>query len=338
MVSVATARIGAAIVELTQQDTDLTRSSMRTPRLPPLNALRVFHAVARHMNFRSTAEELLVSPQAVSQQIKVLEEALGVALVERAGRGIKLTEQGVLFSQFVHAAFDEVLEGVKRVSKTARRDRVNVNVSPYFATRYLLDRLGTFQEREQRIDLRLTTMLELPDFETDEIDVSIQWGYGNWAKLDHTRLLDDPKIICCAPSLARKLQAPADLAAVTLLHPVFSKSLWPDVMRHLGVGSTAIHDAIQLHDAAMMRRATIAGTGVGLLSVLDALEDLRAGLVVAPFGLDALATLPADKVPGFYLVVPRSRRRLKSIAAFCDWIAAEDWTVRPQQHDDRAAC
>src|SRR5262249_51471446 len=194
----------------------------------------------------------------------------------------------------------EVLEGIKRVSKSAPRDRVNVNVSPYFATRYLLDRLSTFQEREQSIDLRLTTMLEMPDFATDEIDVSIQWGFGTWPRLEQTRLLDDPKIICSAPALARKLRKPADLAKVTLLHPVFSKSLWPDALRHLGVGETSIHDGIQLHDAAMMRRATIAGTGVGLLSALDAAEDIRAGLVVAPFGLDALSDLPAGQVPGFY--------------------------------------
>lgn len=75
-----------------------------------------------------------------------------------------------------------------------------------------------------------------------------------------------------------------------------------------------------------MRRATVAGTGVGLLSVLDAAEDIRAGLVVAPFGPDALAGMPAGEIPGFYLVVPRSRRRLKSIAAFCDWVIGEDWT------------
>ena len=287
---------------------------MPPPRLPPLNALRVFHAVARHLNFRSAAEELLVSPQAISQQVKILEAALSVPLVERAGRGIKLTEEGVLFSQFVHAAFDEVLEGVKRVSKTAHRERVNINVSPYFAARYLLDRLGTFQEREPGIDLRLTTLLEMPDFATDEIDVSIQWGYGKWARLDQIRLLDDPKIICCAPALARKLRKPADLAKVTLLHPVASKSLWPDVLRHLGLEGASIHDGIQLHDAAMMRRATIAGTGVGLLSTLDAAEDTHAGLIVAPFGENALADMPAEQVPGFYLLVPRSRRRVKSVA------------------------
>lgn len=308
---------------------------MPTPRLPPLNALRVFHVVARHMNFRSASEELLVSPQAISQQIKVLEDALGVALVRRVGRGISLTEQGVLFSQFVQAGFDELMEGVKRISKNARRDRINVNVSPYFATRYLLDRLGTFQELVPGVDLRLTTMVEMPDFESDDVDVSIQWGYGKWAKLDQTRLVDDPKIICCSPLLSRTLRNSADLAKVTLLHPAASTSLWTDVLCHLGVDGTSVRDSMQFHDAAMMRRATIAGTGVGLLSAPDAAEDIRAGLLVAPFGMNALAGMPIDKVPGFYLLLPRSRRRLKTVAAFCDWITGEDWTVQPRQHNEK---
>jgi LysR family glycine cleavage system transcriptional activator len=308
---------------------------MRTPRLPPLNALRVFDAVARHMNFRSASEELLVSPQAVSQQIKLLEDALGVALVARAGRGIVLTEKGGLFAQFVGAGFDELLEGVRRVSKTAARDRINVNVSPYFATRYLLDRLGTFRERAPSVDLRLTTMVDMPDFATDDIDVSIQWGYGKWARLEQTRLLDDPKIICCAPSLARTLRTPADLVKVTLLHPSSAPGLWSEILAHLGVEEASIHDGMQFHDAAMMRRATIAGTGVGLLSDLDAAEDASAGLLVAPFGMDALAGMAADRIPGFYLVLPRSRRRLKSIAAFCDWVTGEDWSARPQLRAER---
>jgi len=86
---------------------------------------------------------------------------------------------------------------------------------------------------------------------------------------------------------------------MTLLRPAFSKSLWADVLRHLGAGQpNHSTTGIQLHDAEMMRRATIAGTGAGLLSTLDAVEDRRAGLVVTPFGLNALAEMRADQVPG----------------------------------------
>jgi LysR family transcriptional regulator, glycine cleavage system transcriptional activator len=93
---------------------------------------------------------------------------------------------------------------------------------------------------------------------------------------------------------------------------------------------------MQFHDAAMMRRATIAGTGVGALSLPDAVEDTRAGLLVAPFGTDALAAMPADRVPGFYLVVLRARRRLQAVAAFCDRITGEDWSSDPQQCTEEA--
>jgi LysR family transcriptional regulator, glycine cleavage system transcriptional activator len=108
------------------------------------------------------------------------------------------------------------------------------------------------------------------------------------------------------------------------------------LLRHLGIEGTPIDDGIQLHVAAMMRRATIAGTGVGLLSMLDAAEDIRAGLVVAPFGVDALAGMAVDQVPGFYLLVPRSRRRLNSVAAFCDWVTSEDWAIQSQRQGKEA--
>jgi LysR family glycine cleavage system transcriptional activator len=104
------------------------------PRLPPLNALRVFHAVARHRSFRQAADELLVTPQAVGQQIKLLEDTLQVTLFERKGRAIELTESAILLSHYVEAGFNEFEEGVRRVTKSNYRERINLNVSPYFAS------------------------------------------------------------------------------------------------------------------------------------------------------------------------------------------------------------
>ena len=308
----------------------------RTPRLPPLNALRVFHVVARHMNFRIAAEELRVSPQAVSQQIKLLEEGLGAQLFERSGRSVKLTEKGVLFSHHVEAGFEEILEGVRRVAKPDLRERINLNVSPYFATRYLLDRLGEFRRIAPGVDLRLTTRVETPNFSADEVDVSIQWGCGRWKDLHQTLLVRDPKIICCAPSLAASIRRPADLRTATLLHPVRSDSLWSDALAHLGVAAPEGSQTLRFDDAATMRRATVAGLGVGLLSVFDAIEDIRAGALVAPLGIEALHGLAPERAPGFYLILPRSRRRLKTIAAFCDWILGENWSLLLPSLDDLA--
>jgi LysR family transcriptional regulator, glycine cleavage system transcriptional activator len=295
-------------------------------RLPPLNALRVFQVVVRHRSFRAAADELRVTPQAVSQQVKLLEDSLGVELFERRGRAVEPNESAILLAHFVQAGFDELTEGVRRVAKSAVRNRVNVNASPYFATRYLLDRVASFRAIAPEADLRLTTMVDLPDFVADDIDVAIQWGYGNWKGQEATLLLRDYKVICCTPDFARRIASPQDLARLPLLHPVLSPELWPNLLRHLGVsGREAQPDDMQFQDAATLRRGALAGLGVGLISTIDADEDLKLGRLVAPFGQRTMHAMREDQVPGFYLVVPRAHRRVRTIQAFCRWVEGEDW-------------
>lgn len=299
----------------------------RALRMLPLNALRVFQAVVRHRSFRSAADELLVSPQAVSQQIKALEDTLGLQLFARRGRAIEPNEQAILLAHYVQAGLDEIAEGVRRVTKGGPRNRINVNVSPYFATRYLLDRLARFRETMPDADLRLTTMVDLPDFVSDEVDVAIQWGYGAWKGLDQVLLLRDIKVPCCTPEMAERLTVPSDLLSLPLLHPVLSDRLWSAILASLGVAGDGGRGDIRFADAATMRRATLAGLGVGLISVIDAVEDLKTGRIVAPFGMDVMSRMPPDQVPGFYLVLPKSHRRDKAVASFCRWIEGEDWSL-----------
>ena len=296
-------------------------------RLPPLNALRVFHTVVRHRSFRSAADELLVSPQAVSQQIKLLEDILAVELFDRKGRAIEPTEHAILLAHFVQSAFDELTEGVLRVTKGSHRKRINLNVSPYFATRYLLGRLARFRELMPDADIRLTTMVELPDFIRDDVDVAIQWGYSEWTPYESTLLLRDQKVVCCTPALARQIRSPQDLLDLPLLHPVLSDRLWVDVLRHLGVSSEEAPGGIRFQDAATMRRATVEGLGVGLISTIDALEDLKLGKIVAPFGRNVMQDMSPAQVPGFHLVLPKTHRRLPAISAFCRWIEEQDWSI-----------
>lgn len=296
----------------------------RAPRLPPLNALRVFQTVVRARSFRAAAEELLVTPQAVSLQIRQLEESLGFPLFDRRARTVEPNEQAILLAHYVGAGFAEIEEGIRRVTRTRQRSRININASPHFATRHLLDRLAAFREIMPDADLRLTTMVDLPDFVRDEVDVAIQWGFGGWAPCDQVLLLPDPKVICCTPALAARLRAPADLLDCTLLHPMLGEGLWPAILAHLGVAGEA-RDAIRLQDAAAMRRATLAGLGVGLISRIDAEEDLKSGALVAPLGTAVMDAMPPDRVPGFYLVLPKSHRRIKQIATFCRWVEGQDW-------------
>lgn len=293
----------------------------------PLNALRVFLAVLRQRSFRRAAEELRVTPQAVSLQIRQLEEALGLQLFDRRARSVEPTSDAILLAHHVQAGFDEITEGLRRVTRAQQRNRININASPWFATRHLLDRLARFREVMPDADLRLTTMVDLPDFQKDEVDVAIQWGYGGWKGLDTTLLLRDWKVLCCTPALASRLREPADLLDMTLLHPVLSERLWRDVLGHLGVEGHP-RDGIRIADAAALRQAALAGLGVGLISEPDAREDLRSGALVAPFGGDVMRHMPDDQVPGFHLVLPRAHRRVPQVAAFADWVEKEDWQGR----------
>ncbi|SDE93760.1 LysR family transcriptional regulator, glycine cleavage system transcriptional activator/LysR family transcriptional regulator, regulator of gene expression of beta-lactamase [Paracoccus isoporae] len=294
-------------------------------RLPPLNALRAFHAVARHKSLRQAADELYVTPQAVGQQIKLLEDALQVKLFERKGRSIEPTESAVLLAHYVEAGFSEFAEGVRRITRSPYRDRINLNTSPYFATNYLLRHLSEFREEMPSLDLRLTTMIDMPDFARDDVDMTVQWGYGHWSDVECTLLVRDPKVICCTAQIAATLRKPADLLDCTLLDTVKSKHLWTDIFRHLGVEPGEQHGSIGFDDAASMRRATLQGIGVGLLSPHDAHADMRSGELVAPLGRDILDDMPDDQVPGFYLLVPRGHLRVQGVAALHRWMVSQDW-------------
>ena len=119
----------------------------------------------------------------LDERVAMAEEAL------RAHPNVRVTGFSGLLAHFVQAAFDELEEGVRRVAKSDTRTRINLNASPYFATRYLLDRLARFREIMPDADLRLTTIVDLPDFVRDDVDVAIQWGFGGWKGLDQVLLL-----------------------------------------------------------------------------------------------------------------------------------------------------
>ncbi|MEC8082732.1 MAG: LysR family transcriptional regulator, partial [Pseudomonadota bacterium] len=219
-----------------------------TKPLPPLNSLKAFLVVMRQGSFRAAADVLLVSPQAVSQQIKLLEDILKITLFERRSRTIVPTKQADELYMFVNAGFEEISEGVRRVSNTDLRERISLNVSPYFASNYLINNLDKLRSVMPDADLRITSMIDLPDFATDNVDVSIQWGFGKWKGLDTSLLVRDPKVICCTPELAKRIQTPNDLKKVTLLYPLLAHSFWLDILNFLGIDVPNFQGDIEFQD------------------------------------------------------------------------------------------
>ena len=290
--------------------------------LPPLNSLKAFDAVARNGSIKAAAAFLSVTPQAVSQQIKVLEEWLGEDLVQAEGQGLKLTEQGKKLEPFVAAAFAELEAGIWAVGKEEEFNQLSINATPYFANRFLIPALPQFRLQNSDLEIALTTRLATPDFREDGINLAIQWGYGDWDRASATLLFHDHKIICCAPALLEKqsLNGAKDLLDFPLLTTTVTERLWRDVFGFLKLDLSAAKIADAFDDAATMRQATQAGMGIGLISKEDAEEDLASGLLVAPLGLEALFAIPVDDVPAFYLLQPKSKKLSIQANLFQKWL------------------
>ena len=306
------------------------RELARGTRLPPLNALRAFHVAYRCRSLRRAGEELGVTPQAVGQQIRLLEEFLGQALFIRHAGELEPSESALILAGFVQSGFSDLAEGVRRVMRPPHRSRIALNVSPYFATHFLVPTLSLSDEAAAHAEIQLSTAIYLPDLGHDGIDMAIQWGYADsWPGHETTLLLPDPKVLCCTPALAARIRTATDLRDQNLLSLVTSTRLWPDVLRHLGLSDLAPAHRMGFDDAATMRRATLQGIGVGLLSEIHADEDIGSGALVAPLGRHILDDLPAEAVPGFHLVVARPHLQTPQVATFYRWLRDRDWRARP---------
>ena len=188
-------------------------------RLPPMQALRAFEAAASTGSLTRAAEALHLTHGAISHQIKALEADLGVRLVERAGRGIRLTDEGQRFANRVRTAFAELADAVREMTDHANPRQLRVSVIPSFAARWLLPRMGRFLAAHPDIDLDVRANLALADFHREDTDVAIRYGFGDWPGLVAEHLFDEIFFPVCSPRYANgKLPArPADLAHHLLL-------------------------------------------------------------------------------------------------------------------------
>src|SRR5215207_9113490 len=171
-----------------------------TRPLPPLNALRAFEAIARHLSFSKAAEELHVTPAALSHQIKGLEEQLGIALFHRRARSIELTDAGRLLYPGLHAGFESVRDAVGRLDR-AREDRILViSATPGLTAKWLVPRLWRFMAAHPDVDTRIAASMDYDDFIADDVDVAIRLSNGVHSDLHVEKLFDVPCCRCAARS------------------------------------------------------------------------------------------------------------------------------------------
>lgn len=294
-------------------------------RLPPLKSLQAFEAAARWLSFAKAADELFVTPAAISQQIKQLENYLGVELFRRMTRAVQLTPEARTVLPLVTEGFDNLAEAVDRLSREEETGLLTISSVPTFASKWLLNRLPDFSNKYPDIDVRLDASLDFRDFDLDGIDISIRLGMGGYKGLHVTQLLDEEVSPVCSPKLlngTRPLRTPEDLSGHRLIHVEWGKMKtgvpdWHMWAKAAGVEGINTGHGPRFTVEAMAIEAAINGAGVALVSHSAITDDLQSGRLVKPFDLDLKTDL------AFWLVCPHSHLRRAKVRAFYDWLITE---------------
>ena len=295
---------------------------MRRP-LPPLNALRAFEATARHLSFSKAAQELHVTPAALSHQVRGLEDMLGLKLFHRRARSIELTAPARLIYPGVRSGFEAIREALDRLGLGGEDRVLVVSAAPGLTAKWLVPRLYRFLARHPDIETRITASIGYANFTSDGVDVGIRLSPGVHPELYVEKLSEEWLLPLCSPRLLdgkRSLRSPRDLAHFPLIQVDLPGLVptWADWMEMAGVAGVDTSRGLRLNVADHALDAASEGVGVVLAYKMVAARDIILRRLVAPFG-------PEVPVPGraYYFVCSRGQEKRAPIKAFRDWLFAE---------------
>lgn len=281
-----------------------------------LNGLRALEAAGRLGSLKAAAEELGVSPGAVSQQIAKSEARLNAAVFDRAGRGLRPTPFGRELLGRLTAGFRLLDEAVGLAQRHAEAE-LTISVAPVFASRWLVPRLSRYARRHPDIKVRLDASVTLVNPAASDIDIAIRVGDGNWPGLTTDFLLAQEVFPVCAPDMAKQLRRPRDVLSVPILRDSNSTIGWDVWLKPFGLSEADLQEGNTFTDASLCLDAAIAGQGVMLAWQTLAHYALSVGQVVAPFRERSATGV------GYWLVTAADRREPKKIGDFKRWIKQE---------------
>ncbi len=295
-------------------------------RLPPLNAVRAFDAVARLGSVRAAADELAVTPAAVSQQLRVLDAHLGIALVEKHGRGIALTDAG----RDWHMEIARHLRAIALAAERVRPGRrvVNLTVVQSFATRWLVPRLPLFTQAHPEIEVRIDASPVLADLARDPFDLAIREGLGSYPDTETAHLFPADCQTLASPAYATTLEQRGviDWSRARLLHETFV-DYWPDWIAAHGVEGIDVARGLFFSHTMLTLDAAVDGQGVALAPAVLAERELRRGAlaIIDPRGYD----------PGTGFFVAWASRGIRTLSPAA--VILRDWVIAEAQTTARAA-
>jgi LysR family glycine cleavage system transcriptional activator len=287
-------------------------------RLPFLNGIKAFEAAARTGSFAKAAEELHVTPAAVSRMVQLLEARLGLPLFERKANRLALTTAGRTYQAGLTPLFDQLTALTAQVIAIAGTRVLTVGVGPTFAVRWLIPRLADFQKRQPEVEVRFVTGGATVPF-NDEWTCGIRLGDGQWPDFVVERLFAANLVPVCTQALAKVLRTPEDLRKATLLRVAHADDDWTRWSVAAGIGGLrAAGPEFEYYGQALQAAADGVGVAMGIRPYLD--DDLRAGRLVAPFAQTV------SKGAQWYLVYRQARQSEPAFSAFRAWImnAARD--------------
>ncbi len=287
-------------------------------RLPPLTALRAFDAAARHMSFAAAADELGVTPAALSFQIKSLEEHLGTPVFRRLNRAVELTEAGRTLAPGAADGFQTLTKAWRSTRRLNDTSTLTVTAGPAFTSKWLAPRLFDFAQAHPDIELRFSASLRIIDFDLDEVDVAIRFGLGHDKQVYSDPLTREWMTPMMTPSMATEIKSPADLAKTTLIHDdsiAFFKTPadWAAWCRAANIDIDTTHGP-RFSQADHAIDAAVSGAGVVLARVSLATQALETGQLVAPFEVGLVCDAH------FRFICPQGGEIRPNIAAFHRWI------------------
>ena len=293
-------------------------------QLPPLNALRAFESAGRHLSFTKAAQELNVTPAAVSHQIKALEESVGVMLFKRHPGAISLTDAGIQALPAVSEGFEKLALGVDHMLASVSRESLAISVTPSFGALWLLPRLEQFRAAHPEIELQIDATDHLADLARDDVDVAIRYGPGDYTGVRVDLLFKQVNIPVCSPALLSgnpSLKTPDDLRHHTLLHVDWKseEARWQHWLSRFASTDVADQSGPRFTMENMAVQAAIDGQGVALVGDVLVADEIRAGRLVHPF--DSSLVTPLEY--SYYLLCLEPSRNKSSVETFRQWLLAQ---------------
>ncbi len=282
-----------------------------TYKIPPLNGLRAFEAAARHLSFKSAAAELHVTPGAVSQQVKALEDVLGVALFERIHNGLILTEEGQRYLAPVRSAFTGISAATQMISPRVAGADLTIGVEPDFGVKWLVPKIPAFQACFPEARIRIANAVSAEDVAAGRVDIALLPGISSFQGLSCRTLVAETLAPACAPHVISRAGESPDRIALLTHGDESSWALW---FNSHGEGSLQASEKVAFDDRDLAVYAAINGNGFVLASSIQDAETLTAGRLIQPF------TARIETGLTYYLLVPGGRVDCPHEKAFSDWV------------------